>query len=52
MNKTAFNAQLVITGLKRVVYHFKSVDCGKSDVWKCVGLVANEENEQLDFAAC
>jgi len=30
----------------------KSVDCERSDLWKTCGLVANEKNEQLDFAAC
>ena len=50
MDKTALNAHLVTTGLKRGFYHLKSaVDqmCGKSLV-----LVANERNDQLDFAAC
>jgi len=26
--------------------------CARSDVWKHFGLVANERNDQLDFAAC
>jgi len=34
MNKTALNTQLVTTQLKRGFYHLKSVDCGRSDVWK------------------
>jgi len=48
MDTTALNAHLVTTRLKRVFYHIKSaVDqmCGKI-------LVANERNDQLDFAAC
>jgi len=52
MDKTTLNAQLVTTGLKRVFYHLTSVDCEKSDLWKSVGLIANEKNEQLDFTAC
>ena len=52
MDKTTLNAQLVTTGLNRVFYHFKSVDCERSDLWKSFGLVANEKNERLDFAAC
>jgi len=51
MDKKALNAQLVTTGLKRVFYHFKSVDCGKSDLWKIEFhwqvLVAKEKDEQL-----
>jgi len=43
MDKTAFNAQLVTTELKRVFDHLKSVDCERSDLWKV--LVANEKNE-------
>jgi len=43
MDNTALNAQLVTTRRKRVFYHFKSVDCGRSDVWKSFGLVANEK---------
>jgi len=50
MDKTAVNAQLVTTGLKPVFYHLKSVHCGRSDLWKV--LVANDKNEQLDFAGC
>jgi len=38
--------------MKRVFYHLKSVGCERSDPWKSFGLVANEKNEQLDFAAC
>jgi len=34
MDKTTLNAQLVTTGLKGVFYHLKSVDCGRSDLWK------------------
>jgi len=34
MDKTALNAQLVTTGLKRGFYHLKSVDCESSDLWK------------------
>ena len=48
MDKTALNAHLVTTRLKRGFYHLKSaVDqmCGKI-------LVANERNDQLDFADC
>jgi len=37
MDKTALDAQLVTTELKRVLYHLKSVDCGKSDLWKSFG---------------
>jgi len=38
MDKTALNAQpQVTTGLKRVFYHLKSVDCGRSDLWKSFG---------------
>jgi len=37
MDKTTLNAQLVTTGLKRVFYHLKSVDCGKPDLWKSFG---------------
>jgi len=33
MDKTTLNAQLVTTGLKRVFYHLKSVDCEKSDLF-------------------
>jgi len=51
MNKTTL-AQLVTTRLKRVFYHLKSVDCKRSDLWKSFGLIANEKNEWLDFAAC
>jgi len=43
MDKTALNAQLVTTGLKRVFYHLKSVDCERPDLWKCFGLVVNEK---------
>jgi len=35
-----------------VVFIIKSVDCGRSDTWKSLGLVANEKNEQLHFAPC
>jgi len=52
VDKTTLNAQLVTTGLNRVFYHFKSVDCERSDLWKSFGLVANEKNERLEFAAC
>jgi len=48
MDKTALNGYLVTTRLKRGFYHLKyAVDqmCGKV-------LVANERNDQLDFAAC
>jgi len=34
MDKTTLNAQLVTTGLKRVFYRLKSVDCKRSDLWK------------------
>ena len=49
MDKTALSAKLVKSGLKRVLYHLKSADCERSDLWKV--LVANEKNEQLDIAA-
>jgi len=48
MDKTALNAHLVTTRLKRGFYHLKSAVnqmCEKN-------LVANERNDQLDFAAC
>jgi len=51
MDKTALNAQLVTSRLKQSFYHLKSVDCERSDVWKNFALVANEKNEQIDFAA-
>jgi len=35
-----------------VLINLKSVDYGRSDQWKSSGLVANEMNKQLDFAAC
>jgi len=41
MYKTTLNAQLATTGLKRVFYHLKSVDCERSDLWKV--LVVNEK---------
>jgi len=47
MDKTRLNAQLFTTGLKRVFYHFKSVDCEISDRWKSFGLIANEKNGGL-----
>jgi len=38
MDKTALNAQPEVrTGLKCVFYHLKSVDCGRSDLWKSFG---------------
>jgi len=40
-----------LTGLKRVFYHLKSVECERSELWKGFGLVPNEKNERLDFAA-
>jgi len=43
MDKTRLNAQLVTTGLKRVFYHLKCVDCKRSDLWKSFGSVVNEE---------
>jgi len=46
MDKTVLNAHLVTTRLKRGFYHLKI--CGRSDVWKNFGLVANERNDQLD----
>jgi len=52
MDKITLNAQLFTTGLKRVFYHLKSVDCERSDLWKSFGLVVNEKNDQLDFVAC
>jgi len=45
MDKTTLNAQLVTTGLKRVFYHLKSVDCQRSDLWKSFGLVVTKKNE-------
>ena len=48
MDKTALNAYLVTTRLKRGFYHLKSaVDqmCGKI-------FFANERNDQLDLSAC
>jgi len=51
-DKTTINAQLVTTGMKRVFYHLKSVDCERSDPWQSFGLVANEKNDRLEFAAC
>jgi len=50
LNETALNARLFTTRLKRDFYHQKTVDKGRSDVWKSFG--ANGKNEQLDFAAC
>jgi len=52
VDKTALNAQLVTSHnwTETCFYHLKSVDCGRSDLWKV--LVANEKNEQLEFAAC
>jgi len=52
MDTATLNAHLVTTGLKCVFYHLKSVDCERSDLWKSFGLVANEKNERIDFAAC
>jgi len=52
MDKSALNAQLVTTRLKLGFYHLNSVGCGRSDVWKSFGLVANGKYEQLDFAVC
>jgi len=51
MDKTAFNAHLVKTRLKRVFYNLKSIDCGRSVPWKSFDLGANEKREKLDFAA-
>ena len=34
---------LVTTGLKRVFYHLKSVNCERADMWKSFGLVVNEK---------
>jgi len=48
MDKTTLNEHLVTNRQKRGFYHLKAaVDqmCGKI-------LVANERNDQLDFAAC
>jgi len=41
MDITTLNPQLVTTELKRVFDHLKSVDCGRSDLWKV--LVVNEK---------
>jgi len=51
MDKTMLNAQLVTTWHNTTFYHLK-VDCKGSNMWKSFGLVANENNEQLGFAAC
>jgi len=34
MDKATLNAQLVTTGLKRILFHLKSVDCERSDLRK------------------
>ena len=52
MDKTTLNAQVVITGVKRIFYQLKSVDRERSDLWKDFGLVANRKNERLEFTAC
>ena len=50
MDKIALNAHLVTTRLIRGFYHLKyAVD---QMYGKVFGLVANERNDQLDFAAC
>jgi len=51
MDKTVLYARLVTIRLKLVFCHLKSVDCERSDLWKSFGLVANEKNDLLDFAA-
>ena len=38
--------------LKRVFYHLTSVDCERLYLWKSFGLVANENNNPLDFVVC
>jgi len=43
MDKTTLNAQLFTTGLKRVFYRLKCVDCEILDLWKSFGLVVNEK---------
>jgi len=45
MDKTTLNAQLVTTGIKRVFYHLKSVDCERSDLWKVLALLSMKKNE-------
>jgi len=54
MDKTALNAQLVTSRnwTESVFYHLKSVNCGRSDLWKVLVATANEKYEELDFAAC
>jgi len=39
MNKTALNAQLVTSHnwTETCFYHLRSVDCGRSDLWKSFG---------------
>jgi len=50
MDKTALDAQLITIRLKRGFHYLQFFDCGRSDLWKV--LVANEKNDQLDFAPC
>jgi len=45
MDKTMLNAQQVATGLKRVFYHLKSVDCERSDLWKVLVWLSLKRNE-------
>jgi len=52
MDRTTLDAQLFATALKRFFCPLKSVDCERSDLWKSFGLVANEKNDRLAFAAC
>jgi len=47
MDKTTLNAQLVATGLKRVFYHLKSVDCERSNLWKSFRFVAMKRTSSL-----
>jgi len=50
MDKTALNARLFTTRLKRDFYHQKLLT--REDQMCEKVLVANGKNEQLDFAAC
>jgi len=52
MDRTTLDAQLFATGLKHFFCHLESVNCERSDLWKRFGLVVNEKNDRLAFAAC
>jgi len=45
MDKTTLNPQLVTTGLKRVFYRLKPVDCQRSDLWKVLVWLPMKKNE-------